>query len=97
MYRLPNEHATSAYALRALAAITPRFRADVFDLFCDSLESPLPEMRGLAMKCIARWPYFQFVARLRDRATREENEVLRTEALRLADDVAANGRRGTLS
>lgn len=85
-----------AYALSALAVITPRFYGDVFDAICAALESPDAPMRWVAMKCIARWPYFQFVERLRAHARREDDDALRTETERLAADVEAHGRRGTL-
>jgi hypothetical protein len=85
-----------SYALVALGVITPELRADVFDAICDALESPAPPVRWAAMKSIAQWPYVQFVERLRAHAAREQDDALRNEAERLAADVEAHGRRGTL-
>jgi hypothetical protein len=87
---------TRAYAISALAVITPEFRGDVFKAICAALESPEPSMRWVAMKSIARWPWFKFAARLRAHAEKEQDEALRAEAVRLAADIVAHGKRGTL-
>jgi hypothetical protein len=89
-----SDEAIRGYALGALAVITPEFYGDVFDAFCAALESPDASMRWVAMRCIARWPYFQFAARLRAHAKKEPDEELRKEAGRLAADIVAHGRRG---
>lgn len=82
------------YAMRALAVITPIFRGDVFDVLRDGLNDPDREMRRIALRSIARWPYFQFVKELEALMGREEDSLLQEQIANLAADIRRSGRRG---
>ncbi len=86
--------ATRAHALRALSVTTPTYRADVFGAIQAALFDGDPRLRGSAMKAIARWPYVRFADQLDQLAETEAVPELQREAVRLASDLRAHGRRG---
>lgn len=88
------DRASRAFALRGLAAVQEGFRGDVFRAFRDALFDEDCQMRGLALTCISRYPWFQFVNVLEEAAMREIVDVLRTEQLRLAESIRQHGKRG---
>jgi len=83
-----------AFAICALAVTTRSYGSDVFDAICRVLRDPDPQQRGIAMRAIARWPYFRFAAELDSLAANESVPELQREAVRLAGDLRAHGRRG---
>jgi hypothetical protein len=85
---------TRAYALRSLAVTTPSYRVDVYDAICAALFDGDPRLRGTAMTAIARWPYARFAGELERLAATEAVPELQREAVRLAADLVAHGRRG---
>jgi len=86
--------AVRAHGVRALAVTTPSFRIDVFGAIHSALFDGDPRIRGTAMKAIARWPYERFALDLDKLAETEEVAELQREAVRLAGDLRAHGRRG---
>jgi hypothetical protein len=85
---------TRAFALRGLAAITERFYGDVFRALKDAILDPDPQMRGVALRCLTRYPWFQFIKVLQEAASRETVPELRAEQLALAEDIRKYGKRG---
>jgi hypothetical protein len=85
--------ATRAHAISALAVTTRIYGADVFGAIRDALFDDDPHMRHIAMKAIARWPYFRFARELDRLAETEVDPELKREAVRLAQDLREHGRR----
>lgn len=83
-----------AFAIRGLAAVVDEFQSDIFEIFTACVVDELDEMRGLALTCIARMPWFRFAEVLESVAKSETVDVLRAEQLRLAADIRENGIRG---
>ncbi|MGE6761491.1 HEAT repeat domain-containing protein [Corallococcus interemptor] len=86
---------TRGFALRGLAAITERFDGDTFQALKDALLESDPQMRGLALRCLTRYPWFQFIKVLEEAASRETVPELRAEQLALIEDIRKHGKRGT--
>ncbi len=84
------------YALRALAVIMPDYDGRVVSAYKAALKDPDPAIRMLAMRCISRYPHFVFARELESLAETEPEHKLREEAVQLAKDLRAHGRRGTL-
>lgn len=89
------EPGTRAFALRGMAAITDEFYGDVFRALKDAALDPEPKMRGLALRCISHYPWFQFIKVLQEAASKESVPELRAEQLALSEDIRKHGRRGT--
>lgn len=90
------DKAERSYSLRGLAAIAEELYGDIFNAIATALNDPDPEMRSLALLCISRWPHYRFAERLESLAATETVPELKDEAIRLAAEVRAHGRRGTL-
>jgi hypothetical protein len=86
---------TRAFALRGMAAITDEFYGDVFRALKDAALDPDPRFRGLALRCITRYPWFQFIKVLQEAASKEAMPELHAEQLALSEDLRKHGRRGT--
>lgn len=84
-----------AFALRGMAAITDDFYGDVFRALKDAALDPEPKMRGLALRCISRYPWFQFIKVLQEASAKETVPELRAEQLALGEDIRKYGKRGT--
>ena len=89
------EPGTRAFALRGMAAIAERFYGHVFRALKDAALDSDPQFRGLALKCISRYPWFQFIKVLEEAASKETVDELRAEQLALAEDIRKYGKRGT--
>jgi len=83
-----------AFALRGMAAISPKFYGDVYQALKGAALDPDPTFRGLSLKCISRYPWFQFIKVLEEAASKETVDDLRTEQLALAEDIRKHGKRG---
>lgn len=86
---------TRAFALKGVAAIADRFYGHVFRALKEAALDPDPAFRGLALKCISRYPWFQFIKVLEEAAAKETVEELRAEQVALAEDIRLHGKRGT--
>jgi len=84
------------YALRALAVITTMYRGDVIAAFKAAIVDSDPTIRKLALICVARYPAFSFAKELDTRAAVESDPDLKERQLKLAGDLRAHGKRGTL-
>jgi len=89
------EQAKRAFALRGMSAIAEEFYGDVFRALKDAALDPEPRMRGLALRCIARYSWFQFIKVLQEAASRETVPELHAEQLALIEDIRKYGRRET--
>ncbi|QSQ27576.1 hypothetical protein JY651_22850 [Pyxidicoccus parkwayensis] len=86
---------TRAFAIRGMAAITEEFYGDVFRALKEAALDPEPQFRGLALRCITRYPWFQFIKVLQEAASKETMPELHAEQLALSEDIRKHGRRGT--
>jgi len=85
-----------AYALRALAVITPFYNGGVASVLRAALQDADPGMRRLGLRTLSRYPYFTFAKDLDTMAASEADPELKADAIRLAKDLREQGRRGTL-
>lgn len=88
------EQGKRAFALRGMAAISSKFFGDVFQSLKDAVLDPEPKMRGLALTCISRYPWFRFIKILEEAAAKETVPELRAEQLALSEDIRKYGKRG---
>jgi hypothetical protein len=88
-------HDERVYALRALAAVVPNFWGGAVNAFRAALKDPDPGIRRLALFCITRYPYAEFIADLETMAAAESDVNLKASALKLAKALTEHGRNST--
>lgn len=88
------EPGNRAFALRGMSAIAQEFYGDVFEALKAAALDPDPKFRGLALRCISRYPWFQFIKVLEAAASKETVPELRAEQQALAEDIRKSGKRG---
>ncbi|MBJ6762755.1 hypothetical protein JGU66_18480 [Myxococcaceae bacterium JPH2] len=83
-----------AFALCGMAAIGERFYAGIFNALKSAAGDPDPRFRELAVRCISRYPWFQFIKVLQEVSARETVPELRESQLALIDGIRQHGKRG---
>ena len=80
------------YGLRALASVITNFEYMVVEAFQAALKDPDLDLRALALRLIARYPYKVFEKNLEELARTESDAAIKEEALHLAEGLRKHGK-----